>query len=72
MTKTIDGIGHWEGPKPRKGGTKKIADLPAEKHCQHPEHSPPSMRVLEPGLYRHECPGCGKVMYFTVPESGRL
>jgi hypothetical protein len=24
--------------------------------CIHPEHNPPSMMVLEPGVYEHTCP----------------
>lgn len=52
--------------------TKKIADLPARDYCGHPEHNPPSMIVLEPGIYEHECPGCKKVMTFTVPPRAIL
>jgi hypothetical protein len=33
----------------KKGGTRKIADLPGV--CPHPEHKPPAHRVFEPGVY---------------------
>lgn len=39
----------------------------AHNTCQDPEHNPPTMIVLEPGTYRHTCPGCGRNMIFTVP-----
>lgn len=48
-----------------KGGTKKIADAPP-RLCQDPEHKPPGMIVLEPGMYEHICPTCGKKIVFTV------
>ena len=37
---------------------KKIADYPQSRRCRHPEHEPPSMIVLTPGIYEHECPRC--------------
>ena len=36
--------------------------------CMSPEHNPPSMMVLKPGLHRWQCPSCGHVTNFTVPE----
>lgn len=51
--------------KKQKGGLKKIGDLITP--CRHPEHEPPSMVVLEPGVYEYECPGCGAKTIFTVP-----
>jgi hypothetical protein len=45
---------------------KKIADLP--KICRHPEHNPPTMIVLSPGVYEHTCPGCGHQITFTIRE----
>lgn len=36
-------------------------------HCQHPEHNPPGMIVLEPGTYEYTCPSCGARQYFVVP-----
>lgn len=32
-----------------------------------PEHNPPNMIVLPPGVYKHTCPGCGISSTFTVP-----
>jgi len=46
---------------------KKIADL--KQPCLHPEHDPPSHMVLEPGIYEHTCPNCGRKMTFTVNAS---
>ena len=46
--------------------TEKIADAP--KPCVHPEHSPQTMRVFPPGTYKHTCPACGRVTFFTVPR----
>ena len=45
---------------------RKIKDFP--KVCKHPEHNPPTMIVLEVGVYEYTCPSCGKVTIFTVPE----
>lgn len=42
---------------------KKIADLP--RVCMHPEHNPPNMIVLQPGVYEHTCPGCGHKTTFV-------
>lgn len=42
----------------------KIADLP--QSCLSPDHNPPSMVHLEPGVWQHTCSGCGKVSTFTV------
>jgi hypothetical protein len=50
----------------KKGGTRKIADLPDENICRDPEHDPPSMMVFKPGVYEHTCPTCGHVTEFTV------
>jgi len=48
--------------------TRKIADLPYRKICRNPSHDPPNMIVLPPGIYEHECPGCGHKQTFVVPE----
>ena len=45
---------------------KKIASL-VPKICFHREHNPPNMIVLQPGVYKHECPGCKKKTTFVVP-----
>lgn len=46
--------------------TRKIADRLEDLRCRHPDHDPPKMRVFSPGVYEHECPGCGKVQVFYV------
>lgn len=46
-------------------GLEKIGEV--EKPCLSPEHNPPGMIVLEPGVYRHTCPSCGYTFEFTVP-----
>lgn len=46
----------------------KIADIPMDMTCFHPEHRPPDHLVLEPGVYAHTCPGCGCISTFTVPR----
>lgn len=45
-------------------GLKKIGEVPIP--CSHPEHNPPNMIVLQPGVYRHTCPACGYSKTFTV------
>lgn len=50
-----------------KGGFRKISKLEQLKGCKHPEHNPPGMICLEPGLYEYECPGCGSVKRIRVP-----
>lgn len=47
-------------------GLKKIADLPRQQFCRHPEHNPPGHIVLSPGVYEHTCPGCKSVFRFSV------
>jgi hypothetical protein len=42
----------------------KIAEMP--RPCLHPEHNPPSNIVLDPGVYQHTCPACGRSITFTV------
>lgn len=45
---------------------KKIANWPSLHRCRHPEHNPPSMIVLAPGVYEHTCPGCKQVQTVVV------
>lgn len=62
--------------------TRKIGDLPEpdksrwvkteERPCFHPEHDPPSMVVRPPGIYEHECPGCGRKITFVVQRTDWL
>lgn len=50
-------------------GTRKIRDLPGPHYpCAHPEHNPPGMIVLSPGVYEHVCPSCGHRVEFVVPH----
>lgn len=51
--------------------TRKIADFPKHVTCQHPDHSPPSMAMLDPGMYEHTCPACGHLTKFTVQPRPR-
>lgn len=46
---------------------EKIADV--KTPCMSPEHNPPNMIVLPPGVYRHTCPSCGNTVTFTVGGS---
>ena len=45
-------------------GLEKIGDV--QRPCFSPEHNPPSMIVLAPGIYRYTCPACGKQVTFPV------
>lgn len=56
----------------RKGGTRKIAELPKEKKCKDPEHNPATMILRKPGIYEHECPSCHEKQVFTVPANPEL
>lgn len=47
---------------------RKIYELQPISVCRNPEHDPPTMIHLEPGVYEHTCPGCGRVVRFVVPE----
>lgn len=42
----------------------KIDDVPVP--CTNPRHNPPSNIVLDPGVYVHTCPECGRETRFTV------
>ncbi len=53
---------------PTKKLTQDEYDLWAQmlpERCRHPDHDPPD--VLEPGIYQHECTGCGRSTVFRVP-----
>jgi len=45
----------------------KKVPFKTEDRCTHPEHNPPNMIVLQPGMYTWKCPACGKEQTFTVP-----
>jgi hypothetical protein len=51
---------------------EKIGETTKIRFCRDPEHHPPNMIVLEPGVYKHTCPTCGQSMTFTVPERPTL
>lgn len=34
--------------------------------CRDSDHNPPTMIVLEPGLYEHTCPSCKKKTHFRI------
>ncbi len=51
---------------------RKISDLVPFKECRHPDHEPPSMIVLKPGIYEHECAGCGHKRVIVAREEARL
>ena len=48
--------------------TRKVGEVDWSKFrpCTNPDHDVPSMRVFQPGVYEHECPGCKNVIHFTV------
>jgi len=43
-----------------------------KRPCTSPEHNPPGLISLPPGLYEHECPQCGAKQRFRVPEPPML
>lgn len=45
---------------------RKIEEFNPPKICTHPEHNPPSYIVLQPGVYEHQCPGCGNKIKIVV------
>jgi hypothetical protein len=51
---------------------KKIDDGPewtfVYNKCPDPDHIPPTMMVLEPGTYQHNCPTCGVMTTIIVPR----
>jgi len=51
----------------KKGGFTKI-ETPIIKKCLHPEHSPPTMIYLPPGIYEYTCPECGESTRLHIPE----
>lgn len=40
--------------------------------CMHPEHHPPSMIVLPPGVHTYECPSCGLRQKIIIQPPPRL
>lgn len=52
--------------------TRKIKDFESLDICQHPEHNPPNMIVLPPGIYEHTCPRCNRKQTFVVRQEPQL
>lgn len=52
--------------------TRKISDDQDTRPRRHPNHDPPNMRVFEPGLYEHECPGRRYMRSFSSTMMPRL
>lgn len=46
---------------------KKISSFSTEPRCLHPEHNPPTMILMEPGVYEYTCPGCEHSQEYVVP-----
>lgn len=40
---------------------------PLQEPCHHPEHEIPTHLMLQPGIYEHECPGCGLKLTYEMP-----
>lgn len=53
---------------------RKISDLIPLKECHHPDHEPPTMIVLKPGIYEHECSNCHfkKIIVVRDNDDSRL
>lgn len=52
--------------------TRKIRDLKPMDICNHPEHNPPGLISLPPGVYEHTCPRCNRKQTFIVNHDSRL
>lgn len=52
---------------------RKIRDLrSSDQVCNHPEHNPPGLISLPPGIYEHTCPRCGRKQTFIVRPNAQL
>ncbi len=52
---------------------KRIGDPPkALVRCLSKYHLPPMHQKLEPGIYEHECPDCGKITKVTIHDKNWL
>lgn len=45
-------------------------DMP--ETCNHPEHDPPGMIVLKPGVHTYVCPKCGQEQRVIIPPAPTL
>lgn len=52
--------------------TRKISGPIKSQKCNDPDHGVPKFQFFEPGTYEHECPSCGKIIRFTIPEFGLI
>lgn len=50
----------------------KVADVKPIEVCTNPGHNPPIHMVLDPGIYEHKCPGCGKIHKITIIQHHTL
>jgi hypothetical protein len=49
-----------------------VPQLPIEPYrepCRHPEHKPPNMIVLPPGVHVWKCPACGEETILYILET---
>lgn len=37
------------------------------ERCNNPEHNPPGLIVLEPGIHTYQCPSCGEITTVNAP-----
>ena len=42
--------------------------FPKVEICRHPEHDPPKLVLLEPGVHVYKCPACGKPQAWYEPR----
>lgn len=47
---------------------RRIVDAFELKACRHPQHDPPTMISLPPGIYEHSCPRCHAVQHVTITK----
>ena len=67
MKKTLENDKFSIEETQKKGGFKKIKSFEKEDICQDSEHNPPTLIVLEPGVYEYTCPSCGHVTIVEIP-----
>ena len=46
---------------------RKVQGYDEKLPCRHPDHNPPIMILLDPGVYENVCPACGAKTTFRVP-----
>lgn len=50
---------------------ENIKESICKNACKDPEHNPPSMIVLKPGIHHYECPSC-KNIQIIIQKDGSL